>query len=206
MTKKGDKEELVKEEGLTYEDYARLPEDGPRYELADGKLELMSPAPSPEHQRIGVRLLFLLQFYCGNEFILLNAPIDVILAPDEVRQPDLLMVHKSREDIITPRGVEGPPDLVVEILSPSTALKDRFVKSEVYARFGVKEYWLVDIYHRTLEQYLLEEGASAYRFHRAFGEEDDVDSPTVSCIHFLLKNIFSKGNLLSPNDRKSDSI
>lgn len=61
---------------------------------------------------------------------------------------------------------------LIKISSPGTALKDRFVKSEVYARFGVKEYWLVDIYHRTLEQYLLEEGASTYRFHRAFVEEE----------------------------------
>lgn len=104
------------------------------------------------------------------------------------------MVHKSREEIITQRGVEGPPDLVVEILSPSTAIKDRHVKSNVYAKYGVKEYWIVDIYYRTLEIYLLGPKTSTYQLHQAFEEKEEVHSPTAPCIHFTLKDLFVRGN------------
>lgn len=193
--RKEEKEELaVKEEGLTYEDYARLPDDGNRYELSGGKLELLAPAPSPDHQLVVTELLVILHGTCRNEYLLLISPIDVILSPQEVRQPDLLMVHMSRKEILTQRGVEGPPDLVVEILSPSTAIKDRFVKLAIYAKYGVKEYWIVDIYYRTLEIYLLDPKTSTYQLHQAFEAKEEVDSPTAPCAHFTLKDLFVRGN------------
>lgn len=192
--RKEEKDELtVKEGGLTYEDYARLPDDGNRYELSDGKLDLLAPAPSSDHQLVVTELLAILHGTCRDEYLLLTAPIDVILSPKEVRQPDLIMVHISREKMITQRGVEGPPDLVAEILSPSTAIKDRHVKSIIYAKYGVKEYWIVDLFYRTLEIYLLDPKTSAYRLHQAFEEKEEVYSPALPCVHFALKDLFRRG-------------
>ncbi|MCF6093433.1 Uma2 family endonuclease [Microaerobacter geothermalis] len=191
------KEDRIKETGWTYEDYTKLPDDGNRYEITGGRLELLTPSPSSEHQMVSIRLSYLLMSSCSNEYIILEAPIDVIFADDEIRQPDLLMVHFSRESIVSKRGVEGPPDLIVEILSPGTAIRDRFIKSEIYAKYGVKEYWIVDMYYRTVEQYLLDGKTSKYTFHSAYGETDEVTSPNINCVRYYVKQLFQKGNPLA---------
>ena len=159
------KEDIVRESNLTYEDYASLPDDGNRYELAAGKLELMSPAPSSTHQFISHRIVTTFTHTCEKDYIILFAPIDVILANAEVRQPDVIMIKRQRLSIVTDRGIEGSPDLVVEILSPSSALKDRKVKKNVYANYGVNEYWIVDPVHETIEQWVLVSGFMNYKPH-----------------------------------------
>jgi Uma2 family endonuclease len=83
------------------------------------------------------------------------APIDVLLAPTTIVQPDLVFVAATRQAIVTERAIEGAPDLVVEILSPSTSRQDRVTKAALYARFGVPFYWIVDPSARTLEEYAL---------------------------------------------------
>ncbi len=85
-------------------------------------------------------------------------PIDVILSPYSVLQPDIALVRKSRGGLLTHRGIEGPPDLVVEILSPSSAERDRGRKMQIYAHYGVPEYWIVDGGRKVLEQYSLMTG------------------------------------------------
>jgi Uma2 family endonuclease len=147
---------------LTYADYAALPDDGRRYELYEGEIE-MTPAPTTRHQRALNRLNVLLYQYlqdrrAGEVFI---APTDLILSDVTVVQPDLLVVLNDRCHLITERGIEGPPDLVVEVLSAATASRDRGIKMQLYARYGVPHYWLVDLDTRTLEAYQLEE--SGYR-------------------------------------------
>lgn len=119
-----DKEPRVLDQPLTYDDYAALQDDA-RYELAGGVLELLFPAPSSRHQAVLLELNDLVRQTCKSEYIILAVPIDVILADTEVRQPDLVMVRRDRMDIITKRGIEGPPDLVVELLSPHSARRDR---------------------------------------------------------------------------------
>lgn len=104
----------LKESGLTYNDYAAI-EDGNTYELVDGYLELMGPGPTVTHQLVSGELFEKLKQSCGTDYIIFPAPIDVILAPTEVRQPDLVLVNRNRMDILSNRGVEGAPDLVVEI-------------------------------------------------------------------------------------------
>lgn len=137
---------------FTYEDYKLLPEGG-RYEIVEGEL-LVTPAPSARHQGILVRLILRLASFVesGNLGKVLPAPTDVVLANESVVQPDLLFVARERQVIIDPAGaVHGAPDLVVEVLSPSSASRDQVVKRKLYARYGVREYWIVDPVANSIE-------------------------------------------------------
>src|SRR5690606_34328260 len=104
----------VHEAPVTYEQYAAMPDDGNRYELADGVLELMSPTPTVLHQMVSFAMHAFVESSCRNEFILIASPVDVILSDTEVRQPDLVIIHRSRMSMIRNRGIYGAPDLVVE--------------------------------------------------------------------------------------------
>ena len=141
----------------TYEEYARLPEDGYRYEVIEGDL-LMSPAPATTHQRISRRLLVLLDAFAARTGAgeALAAPCDVVLARGTVVQPDLLFVATERRSIIGPLNVTAAPDLVVEIISPGDPEHDRVRKHELYARHGVREYWIVDPAARTIDVFALQ--------------------------------------------------
>ena len=129
---------------LTYEDYARLPDDE-RYEIIDGELYEMT-APTVRHQDILLNLGIILRPHVGETRLgkVYVSPIDVIFAEDAIVQPDLVFVAESRRHIIQDHAIVGTPDLVIEILSPSTAARDRNRKADLYARYGVAEYWMVD--------------------------------------------------------------
>jgi len=139
---------------LTYEDYCSLPDDGLRYEILDGELE-MSPSPSVDHQRIAGALFAELRAHLQANQLgeALVAPVDVLLADTTIVVPDLVYVSRARAALITRRAVEGAPDLLVEILSPSSTRRDRHTKAALYARLGVAFYWIVDPDARTLEEY-----------------------------------------------------
>ncbi|MEZ4240347.1 MAG: Uma2 family endonuclease [Myxococcota bacterium] len=145
---------------LGYAEYARLPDDGRRYEIIDGALHV-SPAPRPRHQTVSRRLQFALytalELEQGGQ--LYNAPIDVLLGPHDIVQPDLVYLTADQLHLVTDRAIEGVPALVVEILSPSTRRRDVLVKSEVYRRYGVPRYWMVDPEIDRIEGLLLAEGA-----------------------------------------------
>jgi Uma2 family endonuclease len=149
---------------LTYADYAAMPEDGRRYELWDGELSVM-PAPGTKHQGFLRDLLVILYGHVkqGGLGLLFPAPVDCILSDTTVLQPDIVFVETSRKAIVTERGIEGAPTLVVEILSPSTARTDRTVKTGLYARHGVPWYWIVDPEARTIEALALRGGAYELR-------------------------------------------
>jgi len=140
--------------GFTYEDYVELPDDGRRYEILDGELEV-SPAPVPRHQGVSRNLLFILHGHVQERRLgsVYSAPIDVILAPATVVQPDLVYVASGRESIITERAIEGPPDLVIEILSSWSVGRDRGKKAKLYARFAIRHYWIADPRARLLDLY-----------------------------------------------------
>lgn len=141
----------------TYADYKRLPDDGWRYEIIEGELH-MTPASGTKHQKIVVNLAFAFSQFvraqrCGEIYV---APTDVILPGLATPvQPDLLFVTADRLDIVKDAFVEGPPDLIVEVLSPSNWLVDRRVKLEAYAQAGVSEYWIVDAEARAVELFSL---------------------------------------------------
>jgi Uma2 family endonuclease len=178
---------LIKESGWTAEEYQSLPEDDRQYEVVSGKLELL-PSPTTTHQRIIRRLMRIIEDCCEVDYIIIHAPVDVILSDNETRQPDILMVHRSREHIIHERGIYGAPDLVVEILSPGSAKRDRVMKKESYARFGVPEYWIVDPIHLTIEQYVLIRDREPYQSANIFADEDTVRSDLLPCVSFVVKD------------------
>jgi Uma2 family endonuclease len=138
----------------TYNDYARLPDDGWRYEIIGGELH-MSPAPNAEHQSIVAALVHLLRSFVRQNDLgrVLVAPIDVML-PDLASpvQPDVLVIPKANVDIIRQR-VEGVPDLVIEVLSPATARHDRTTKYRLYAEAGVTEVGIIDPDAQTADIY-----------------------------------------------------
>jgi Uma2 family endonuclease len=130
----------------TYEDYARLPDDGRRYEVIDGRLHV-SPAPRTKHQLVSFELAFALYTYikANNLGRVLEAPIDLILPGlTSPVQPDILFIAQERLPIIQEKFIEGVPDLIIEVLSPGNQAHDRHLKYALYEEAGVKEYWIVD--------------------------------------------------------------
>ena len=128
----------------TYADYARLPDDGNKYEVIDGEL-LVTPAPSPMHQHILFSLGLALRSYAELHRIGGVLPdVDLLFASGQFLRPDLLFVPESSRPGITNRGIEMAPGLVVEILSPTSGSIDRVKKPARYGDFGVPEYWVVD--------------------------------------------------------------
>ena len=142
---------------LTYEDYVLLPNDRNRYEILEGELTV-TPAPSTKHQSASAKLFKLLSRHIDDRDLgkLFYAPIDLILDPTTILQPDLIFVFSAHQHIITERAIEGIPDLVVEILSPTTSRTDRVTKAQIYARHKVPAYWIVDPDQESIEIYLLE--------------------------------------------------
>ena len=175
---------------FTYEDYRTTPEDQ-RYELLDGDL-IMVPAPNVKHQVVLGNLHYHLRLFVTEHDIglLLLAPCDVVLSDTDVVQPDLLFVSRERENpLITIENLQGAPDLVIEILSPSTADKDRGVKRELYGRHGVTEYWLVDPIADTVSIHRQQAGKLAAT--RTFGREETLRSPLLAGLKLHLDDIFS---------------
>ncbi|MGN6104795.1 MAG: Uma2 family endonuclease [Kofleriaceae bacterium] len=150
----------------TYDDLVALgdPAHGERYEIFDGEL-VVSPAPSLWHQEVLKRLF--LRFHAELEATRLArvyfAPLDVILSPTRVVEPDLLIVRTERQHILANRGVTAAPDLVVEIVSPSNSQHDRVRKRRFYAGNSIREYWVVDPEDHTIEVLALIDGGLTYR-------------------------------------------
>ena len=143
---------------LTYDDYAKTPE-GERWELIDGEL-FMPPSPKEAHQSVQGNLGARMLLYARDNDLgrVYFAPFDVVLSEHDTVQPDILFVARERLAIVTEDNIQGAPDLVVEIRSPSTARQDWTVKRELYARRGVREYWLVDPEAATIAVLLLHDG------------------------------------------------
>ena len=175
---------------FTYEDYRTAPPDK-RYELLDGDL-LVNPAPNLKHQdiesRLGSRLARFIEARGLGKFYF--APCDVVLSDTDVVQPDLLFVSLARAHLlIGGDNVRGAPDLVVEILSPGTADRDRGYKRALYAKHGVKEYWLVDPAAETVSLLLPRDGDLVVSY--TFGRNETLRSPLLAGFELDLDDIFS---------------
>ena len=143
---------------LTYADLDRIPQEreGDRHEILDGVL-VVTPSPIPLHQGASGELFYVFQTFVRPRRLgrVFAAPIDVVFAPSQVAIPDLVFVSRARLHIIGPSSIEAAPDIVVEVLSPSTRSRDLGKKKALYARFGVREYWIVDPVARTIAVHVL---------------------------------------------------
>ena len=173
---------------FTYEDYLNAPEDK-RYELLDGEL-VMTPAPGERHQSVSILLgSKLFQFAYENSLgRIYHAPFDVVLSDVDVVQPDLLFVSNERDHIITPANIQGAPDLIVEILSPSTAERDKTFKRTLYANHGVKEYWMVDPTTKDITVLFL--GECGYEVVDTCGEGATLTSPVLQDFALNIGDLF----------------
>jgi Uma2 family endonuclease len=148
---------------LTYEDYCLLPDDGRRHEIIDGE-HYVNPSPNIQHQRISRRIAFAITAHVEPRNLgeVFYAPCDVVLSDFDVVEPDIIFVSAARRGIIKNANIKGAPDLVVEILSPSTRKYYQPVKLKLYDAIGIAEYWIVDperekvlIYRRTSGGFVL---------------------------------------------------
>ena len=141
------------EKKFTYADYAEWP-DGERWELIDGDAYNMSPAPTTRHQSIVYNISFIIKSNLLNKsckpFV---APVDVVLSEHDVVQPDVFVVCDEKK--ITEANIQGAPDMIVEVLSPGTAIKDKREKKKLYEIYGVKEYIIIDPLLLYAERFLL---------------------------------------------------
>jgi Uma2 family endonuclease len=174
---------------VTYDDYLTLPADGKRYEIIEGEL-YMTPAPFTDHQRILGRL-----FRLFDEFVRKNnvgevfvAPADVVLSMTDVVQPDILFISKERSHIITKKNIIAAPDLVVEILSESTAATDRTVKKALYEKYGVKEYWIVGPQLEAIECFSLKE--ATFTLVGSFKKNESFESVLLKGLRINLNEVF----------------
>jgi len=172
----------------TYADYLKTPDDE-RYELIEGEL-LMTPAPVMRHQRISRKMLIAIDNHVTDNDLgeVFDAPSDVYLDNENVVQPDILFVSKERLDIIGEKNIQGAPDLVIEIISESTAYRDLVQKKKLYARFGVKEYWIVIPEESSVDIFTLKD--NAFVLHKSYGKDDILQSSLLKKLKLELKKIF----------------
>lgn len=177
---------------FTYDLLKSTPDDGKRYEILDGDLHV-TPAPNRRHQRLSKWIQhFLFQHVEleGRLGEIYDAPFDVILADDQVVQPDLVYVTKQRASLLSDRGLEGAPDLAIEILSPKTRERDLTLKRAVYGRFGVAELWFVDPDADRISVWTLREGG--YQLVGDFGPADRLQSPVLPKLVIDLERVFAR--------------
>ena len=179
---------MVTRTKLTYQDYANTPDDK-RYELIDGVL-IVVPAPNIAHQRSNRRFGLQMSEFVDNNALgeVFLAPTDVVLSDTDTVQPDVLFISNEREHIITEANIQGAPDLVVEILSPSTARHDWREKRDLYAKHCVNEYWVVDTANRVIFVMLLKDGVLEIEETCASG--DTLTSPTLKGFEVSVDDIF----------------
>ena len=172
----------------TYADYLKT-SDEERFQLLDGEL-VMAPAPLLYHQFILRKLLYAISGYVDEHNLgeLFCSPTDVVLSETNVVQPDILFVSRQRNQILKPESVQGAPDLVVEILSPSTAELDRTTKLELYAYHGVREYWIVDPEARTVM--VLLRGQNRFEVAGTYGKGHTLQSPTLEGLKIPMEEVF----------------
>jgi Uma2 family endonuclease len=178
---------------LTYRDYVLIPEDGKRHEIIDGE-HYVTPAPFVPHQDLLVELTFRLKGFLKTHRLgrLLVAPTDVLLSPYDIVQPDLLFVSNERAAIVGLKNLQGAPDLVIEILSPSTRRLDKVLKLQAYERHGVQAYWMFDPSRKGVQAWeRTDEGLRPQPFLAA-AAGDVLTSPLLPGFELPLAEVFSE--------------
>ena len=178
-----------KKRKFTYEDYLKTPDDQ-RYELIEGDL-IMTPSPVPYHQWLLKNIGFALESFVREKKMgkIFYAPCDVYLDNENVLQPDILFIAKERLNIIGEKNIQGAPDLVIEILSESSAYRDMVKKKKLYEQFGVKEYWIIDPEEKTVEIYSRQD--DSFALTKRFTEKNTLESPLLPGLKIKLLQVFA---------------
>jgi Uma2 family endonuclease len=161
-----------------------------RYEIIEGIRYDFHPSPTFNHQVLITGITVSLEITCHSTGTIIVAPMDVFFDEDNIYQPDVIYIRNENAGIIKPNRIEGAPDLVIEIISPSTSNRDKIKKKTKYAHFGVLEYWIVDPIHRLVDQFILEN--HKYLLYGTYGLQDILTSPRFTCINIDLDKLFSR--------------
>lgn len=164
-----------------------------RYEIIGGVRYDFLTSPKFVHQDVLGQLFAAFHASCAQDGVILVAPMDVHFDKDNILQPDLLYIRRERMSIIRDGYVYGAPDLVVEILSDSTAHNDKTIKKGTYERFGVAEYWLIEPEYRLVDQFVLTDGV--FRLVKTWTEEEQIVSSAVPCLPIELSEVFRQQRL-----------
>lgn len=177
---------------MTYDDLLALPDDGMRHELIDGE-HFVTPSPRSAHQLISGNLHFALREHlvARGGGVVMYAPFDIVLTMHDVVEPDLIYFSSRRfKAVVTEKHAQGPPDLAIEILSPSTRRRDEVLKRRLYERMGVSEYWIVDPELALVNVHRLEGGKYA-RTELARGRDDVLTTPLLPGLLLPLQKVFA---------------
>jgi Uma2 family endonuclease len=183
MSKKNEpnKPDVVKEQQESY-----LEE---RYEIIEGIRYDCQPSPRIEHQLLATAIFSRLETACSLNGLIVVAPMDVHLDEDNIVQPDVIFIASENLSIIQDGYIKGTPDLLIEILSPSTGGHDRKRKKNLYERFGIREYWIVDPVYSTVDQFILHDGV--YQGPSVLTRSDTLTSPFQPCISMDIQALFA---------------
>ena len=177
---------------LTYDDFVHFPDDGLRHELIDG-VHYVTPSPNITHQKLVGRLHLAIGSWLQTHPIgeLFLSPLDVVFSEFDVVEPDLLYVsHERATSILTALNVQGTPELVIEIGSPSTSKRDETIKRVLYERVGVSEYWFVDPDRRAIRVYRLEASRFADPIELSGKRGEVLTTPLIGGLELKLTEIF----------------
>jgi len=174
---------------FTADDYRRMEEDEHRYEVLEGEL-CMAPAPNRFHQAISRNLCRMIYTHLHTHPIgkAYNAPFDVYFDDLNVAQPDVVFVKNSTKAKLVDEGIHGAPDLLVEVLSPSTSTRDLGVKRALYAKSGVEEYWIISPELRQMQVYRLQDNPE--RPTNILLETDTHESPLLGNLQIPVAELF----------------
>jgi Uma2 family endonuclease len=180
---------------LTYDDFMLFPDDGKRHEIIDGE-HYVTPSPNLRHQQLVGRLHLEIALYLrahprvGEVFL---SPLDVVLSHYDVVEPDLLFVAGDQPSIMTEKNIQGPPALVVEVLSKSTRKRDAQTKRRLFERTGVREYWLVDPELDTVQVFRPSPEGKLLRVAELSAEEDEaLTTPLLPGCAIGLRELFRR--------------
>lgn len=151
---------------MTADEFLQLPETQTLTELIDGEI-FVAPSPETGHQITSARSYDVVKALAPGG-IVLYAPLDVYLSENDIVQPDVLWISPESKCTIERKYLSGAPDLIIEILSPSTALRDKRAKFRLYEKYGVKEYWIIDPSARFIEVW--GHDGEKFTLHGLFGE------------------------------------
>lgn len=180
---------LQEDKFWTYQDYLALPDDRNSYEIIHGRL-YVSPPPRTFHQTVSRRIQYVLyQLELKGRGFIFDAPVGLMIPGATPVEPDLIFLTPEQRDQIAEKYIDGPPHLIVEILSPSTASRDRTLKLNLYAEAGVPHYWIVDPDACTLEVFHLVE--SHYQVKAALNKDETYTATEVEGVELSLAEIFA---------------